>query len=174
MHARHKALAAALALGSALAAPGLAPGRAAAQEPAAQAEPQRRPQGPAAGPVIKLPRDASVGDERAAQQSAAARDERTAEPQKWEYCAIVGFVSRQRGLGISGPQVSAAVIRYFGSGTEDVVEGSSASESEALAAAFTKLGEDGWELAGVRPDLTLDEGSKSSATYFFKRPKRRY
>lgn len=162
MHARHKALAAALALGSALAALGLAPGRAAAQEPAAQAEPQRRPQGPAAGPVIKLPRDASVGDERAA------------EPQKWEYCAILGFVSRQRGLGISGPQVSAAVIRYFGNGTEDVVEGSSASENEALAAAFTKLGEDGWELAGVRPDLTLDEGSKSSATYFFKRPKRRY
>jgi hypothetical protein len=45
---------------------------------------------------------------------------------------------------------------------------------KALAAAFAKLGGDGWELAGVRTDLSLDEGRGTASTvYFFKRPKGR-
>jgi hypothetical protein len=173
MHAIHKALAAALALGSAFAAPAPAPARGAVQEPAAQTEPPRRPQGPAAGPVIKLPRSESLGDERATQQPAASGDERAAPagPQRWEYCSINGFVYHQRGLGLSGPHVPAAVIRYFGGSAEEV-EG--AYEDDAVANAFAKLGEEGWELAGVRTDLALKDGhGKSAAVYFFKRPKRR-
>ena len=173
MHTRHGALAAALAFGLAFAALTPMAARAAAQEPAAQTDPPpRRPQGPAAGPIIKLPRDASLGDDGPPQQPAASRNERAAQaaPQKWEYCAINGFVYHQRGFGSSGRHVPAAVIRYFGGETEEV-EG--AYEDDAVAKAFVKLGEEGWELAGVRPDILINEGSKSSATYYFKRPKRR-
>ncbi|HJQ30633.1 MAG TPA: hypothetical protein VJ866_00560 [Pyrinomonadaceae bacterium] len=174
MHAGHKALAAALILLSAFAAQAHArDGRAAAQEPAAQTEPPRRPQGPAASPVIKLPRDASLGDEREQQPQHAARDEHTAEPRKWEYCSISGFVFRTSGIGSSASRVASAVVRYFGGETE-TIEGPSGFEDDALAVAFAKLGEDGWELAGTRTDFHLSDGDgKASTVYFFKRPKRR-
>ena len=175
MHAGHKALATALVLLSAFAAHAHAHARtAAAQEPAAQTEPPRRPQGPAASPVIKLPRDASLGDEREPQpQQHATREERAAEPRKWEYCSISGFVFRTSGFGGSASRVASAVVRYFGGETE-TVEGPSGFEDDALAVAFAKLGEDGWELAGTRTDFHLSDGDgKATTVYFFKRPKRR-
>ncbi|HWW76590.1 MAG TPA: hypothetical protein VNZ44_14435 [Pyrinomonadaceae bacterium] len=175
MHAGHKALAAALILLSAFAAQAHThDGRDAAQEPAAQTEPPRRPQGPAASPVIKLPRDASLGDEREPQQQQhATRDERAAEPRKWEYCSISGFVFRASGFGSSASRIASAVVLYFGGGMEKI-EGPSDFEDDALAVAFAKLGEDGWELAGTRTDFHLSDGNgKSTTVYFFKRPKRR-
>ena len=61
-------------------------------------------------------------------------------------------------------------MRYFPSGSEEI-EG--ASEDEAMANAFAKLGEEGWELTAVRTDISLRDGDgASSAAYFFKRPKR--
>jgi len=173
MHAGHKALAAALILLNAFAAPADAHARVPAQEPAAQTDPPRRPQGPAAGPIIKLPRSESLGDERPTQQPAASRDERPAEPRRWEYCSIGGFVFRQSGFGSSSSRVASAVIRYFGGDTE-TVEGPSGFEDDALAVAFAKLGEEGWELAGTRTDFHLSDGDgKATTVYFFKRPKRR-
>ena len=47
------------------------------------------------------------------------------------------------------------------------------ARTRAARLAFAKLGEDGWELAGVRTDLKLREGDgETTAVYFFKRPKR--
>jgi hypothetical protein len=137
---------------------------------AQQAEPPRRPQGPAAGPIIRLPRGAGAGDEQP-QQTATAKDAAApaanAAPQKWEYCAISSdFRRREKGLNT---YFSVAVVRYFPADYEEV-EGP--TDSDALANAFAKLGDEGWELAGVRTDFTLNEGSRSTTTYFFKRPKR--
>lgn len=138
----------------------------AARARAQQTETPRRPQGPVAGPTIKLPPGA--GDE---QQAATPKDNGARSPSgtptRWEYCAITGFGSREKGFHT---YVTFAVIRYFPNTTEEV-EGE--SNDDALANAFAKLGDEGWELAGVRTDLHLNEGSgKASATYFFKRPKR--
>ena len=136
---------------------------------AQQAEPPRRPQGPAAGPIIRLPRGAGADDEQP-QQTATAKDDAapaaSAAPQKWEYCAIASdFVRREKGWNA---YVWAAVVRYFPAGREEV-EGP--TEWDALANAFAKLGDEGWELAGVKMDYT-DSSGRSTATYFFKRPKR--
>jgi hypothetical protein len=132
---------------------------------AQQTEPPRRPQGPAAGPIIKLPRGAGANDE-GPQQTANAKDAaRDAATQKWEYCAIVGFQTREKGLNTV---YSTAIVRYFPTGSEEV-EGS--SEQEALINAFARLGDEGWELAGIKTDYT-DSTGRTTATYFFKRPKR--
>ena len=136
---------------------------------AQQADPPRRPQGPAAGPIIKLPRGADATDEQP-QQTAPAKDRAarpaTAEPTRWEYCAITGFNVHPKGLNGAS---FWAIIRYFPNKTEEV-EGD--DYDDALANAFAKLGDDGWELTGVRTDFTLNEGAgRSGATYFFKRPK---
>jgi hypothetical protein len=172
MNVRHKRLAIALALASACAA--LTPtafGAGLGRAP--QAESQRRPQGPVAGPVIKLPPGAGASDERTTTTTDAKDEgERGASaPQKWEYCSINGFSYHQKGFSLSSPSyVPAAVIRYFPSGAEEV-EG--VSEDQAVGAAFAKLGDDGWELAGVRTDFSSSEGNgKSSTIYLFKRPKR--
>ncbi|HYH86225.1 MAG TPA: hypothetical protein VEX60_12285 [Pyrinomonadaceae bacterium] len=133
-----------------------------------QPEGQRRPRGAVAGPTIKLPR----GEGASAEQTAGAKEEaaRVAAPQKWEYCAITGIVWHQKGFSLSAPQVPAAVVRYFPSTVEEV-EG--VNEEDAIANAFAKLGEDGWELTGIKSDISLTDGNgKSSTTYFFKRPKR--
>jgi hypothetical protein len=140
----------------------------AADARAQQPEGQRRPRGAVAGPSIKLPR----GEGASADQSASAKEEtaRIAAPQKWEYCAIVGFNLRQKGFSLSSPSVPVAVVRYFPN-TYEEVEGT--SEEDAIANTFAKLGEEGWELVGVKVDINLTDGNgKSSATYFFKRPKR--
>ena len=135
---------------------------------AQQPEGQRKPRGVVAGPSIKLPR----GEGANAEQSASAKEEaaRASAPQKWEYCAITGIIWHQKGFSLSAPHVPAAVVRYFPNTVEEV-EG--ISEEDAIANAFTKLGEDSWELTGVKMDFNLTEGNgKSSTTYFFKRPKR--
>jgi hypothetical protein len=136
-----------------------------------QAGSQRRPQGPVAGPAIKLPRGEGAGDERAPQQQqSSGAKETTYAPLKWEYCSINGFNYHQKGLGLSAPSYPSAVVRYFSGGGEEV-EGQ--LEEEALANAFAKLGEDGWELTGVRTDFDLKDGNgKSTHVYFFKRPKK--
>lgn len=135
---------------------------------AQQPEGQRRPRGTVAGPTIKLPR----GEGANAEQPASAKEEttRAAATQKWEHCAITGIIWHQKGFSLSAPHVPAAVVRYFPSTVEEF-EG--ASEEDAIANAFAKLGEDGWEMTGVKVEINLTEGNgKSSAMYFFKRPKR--
>jgi hypothetical protein len=135
---------------------------------AQQADPPRRPQGPVAGPIIKLPRGADATDEQP-QQTATAKDRAAraaAEPTRWEYCAITGFNLRTKGLNGTSYW---AVVRYFPNKIEEV-EGD--DYDDALANAFARLGDDGWELAGVRTDPTLNEGiTRNGTTYFFKRPK---
>ena len=170
MFARHKAHA--LARAALLALLTLAPAaHGAAQTPEQQSEPQRKPQGPVAGPIIKLPPGAGAADERT--QTAAAREgaaREPAAPTKWEYCVIDGFKYLQKGFGPSSPRTPAAYVRFLPNGSE-AIEGS--TEEEALGNAFAKLGEEGWELTGVRTDLSLSDGDGTSrAVYFFKRPKR--
>jgi hypothetical protein len=174
MNVRPRALATTLAFAfactAALSASGAVPPR------APQAESQRRPQGPVAGPVIKLPRGEGASDERAPQPSstAAAKEDgsRVAPaPTRWEYCTINGFSYHQKGFSLSSPSlVPAAVIRYIPN-TGEEVEG--VSEDDAVANAFAKLGDDGWELAGIRMDFRSSDGSgNSTSVYYFKRPKR--
>ncbi|HEX8355199.1 MAG TPA: hypothetical protein VF611_20005 [Pyrinomonadaceae bacterium] len=140
---------------------------------AAQSEPQRRPQGPVAGPAIKLPRGEGAADARTQGSGRKDEDDEPAAPapRKWEYCVIKGFRYHQKGFSITSPtNVPAAHVRYFPGGSEEI-EG--ANEEEALGNAFAKLGEDGWELTGLRTDFKLSDGSGNSSTvYFFKRPKR--
>jgi hypothetical protein len=134
-----------------------------AQEP----EVPQRPQGPAAGPVIKLPRGMQTEVERPTSREAYAAQPGT--PRKWEYCAITGFVMKQQGFSLSSPRRPWAAIRYFSGGYEEVEGG---DEETALANAFAKLGEEGWELTGVRTSFRLDDGSGDTRhAYFFKRPK---
>jgi len=172
MYARRKTRA--LARAALLALLTLAPAaHAAAQSPETQSEPPRRQQGPVAGPAIKLPRGA--GAEEARGQTSPAQPEGEAAraawaPQKWEYCVMAGFRYRQKGLSLSSSPTPAAFVRYFPTGSEEI-EG--ASEEEALGNAFAKLGEEGWELTGVRTDLSLSDGNGTTrSVYFFKRPKR--
>jgi hypothetical protein len=160
----------ALAFAAALAVAALAPAaRAQTQQPD---PPPRRPRGPVAGPAIKLPPGSGAQEERT-QQPAPAKESagRTAwEAQRWEYCVIRGFKLHQKGFSFTQPlYVPAAYVRYFPEGSEEI-EG--ANEEEALAGAFAKLGDEGWELTAVRPEIVLSDGNgTSSATYFFKRPK---
>ena len=135
---------------------------------AQQPEPTRRPQGPAAGPVIKLPPGTASAEERA--QTASAKGETAqAAPTKWEYCVINGFRYHSSGFGSSARRTAAAQVRYLPEGSEEF-EGS--TEDEAVNNALAKLGEDGWELTAIRTDLQLDDGDgKTTAVYFFKRPK---
>lgn len=135
---------------------------------ARQTDPPPRPQGPAAGPVIKLPRGAGADAEQPAQTDPARRP--AFAPRKWEYCAITGFSWKQKGFSISSAQTPSAVVRYF-PGSFEEIEG--ANEEDALANAFAKLGEEGWELTGVRQSLRLDDGDgETRHVYYFKRPKR--
>jgi hypothetical protein len=166
MFARHDALARAALLALFALAP--------AAHASAQSEqpPPRRQQGPVVGPAIKLPRGAGAEDQRA-RDADAGRDEEVGRaawsPRKWEHCVIKGFKYVQKGLS-SSSRTPAAFVRYFPGGSEEI-EG--ATEDEALANAFAKLGEEGWELTAVRTDLSLSDGTgTSAAAYFFKRPKR--
>ncbi|MDT5295555.1 MAG: hypothetical protein QOJ76_2435 [Acidobacteriota bacterium] len=176
MNVRPRALATALAFAFACIAPAPTVSGAGLSR-APQAESQRRPQGPVAGPVIKLPRGEGAGDDRAQQQqpsssSSAAKDEGShiaSAPHKWEYCTINGFSYHQKGFS-STSITPAAVIHYFPGITEEV-EG--VSEDEAVANAFVKLGDDGWERAGIRTDFRSSDGNGNSmSVYYFKRPKR--
>jgi len=129
----------------------------------------RRPSGPAAGPVIKLPRgDGSTLDQPSPDSKERAAS--AADSKRWEYCAIVGFRWKQTGFGSYTTTTTYALVRFFPNTSEEV-EGS--GEQDALANAFTRLGDDGWELTGISTGVTLSDGNgSSSSTYFFKRPKR--
>jgi hypothetical protein len=138
---------------------------------AQQTEVPARPQGPAAGPIIKLPRGTQAEAERRPQTESL--DAQTAAPiaaaRKWEYCAITGFVWKQQGFSLSSPKRPAAVVRYF-SGGSDEVEG--ADEEMALANAFARLGDEGWELTTVRTSIHLEDGDgHTTHVYYFKRPR---
>jgi hypothetical protein len=138
---------------------------------AQQTTPPRRPNGPAAGPVIKLPRgDNASLDQTQSNSSTKEQGERApAEPRRWEYCAITGINWRQTGLS-SSSRTPFALVRFFPNTTEEV-EGT--SEPDALANAFARLGDDGWELTGISTSFNLSDGNGTSASvYYFKRPKR--
>jgi hypothetical protein len=136
---------------------------------AQQTTPPRRPSGPAAGPVIKLPPGSGASVEQMQSDSKGQTERAAAEPKRWEYCAIVGLNYRQKNFP-SNASTPSAVIRFFPDVLEEVEGG---NEELALANAFTRLGDDGWELTGIGTTLSLTDGSgKTSSVYYFKRPKR--
>jgi hypothetical protein len=76
---------------------------------------------------------------------------------KWEYCAITGIVSIEKGFR---SYIPAAVIRYFPN-TSEQVEGT-----------IAKLGDEGWEMVSVTDSFSLSEGSgRSYPVLYFKRAK---
>ena len=131
----------------------------------------RRPSGPAAGPIIKLPPGSGASLEQSNSSAKEQAERASAEPKRWEYCAITGFVMHQKGFSFSSPSYApSAVVRFFPNTTEEV-EGT--NEMDALANAFTRLGDDGWELTGISTNFSLNDGNGGSASvYYFKRPKR--
>jgi hypothetical protein len=136
---------------------------------AQQTPPPRRPSGPAAGPVIKLPPGSGASLEQSQPNSKEQAERGAHEPKRWEYCAIVSFNYRQKNFP-SNSYTPAAVIRFFPDTLEEVEGG---TEEQALANAFTRLGDDGWELTGITTSLSLTDGTgKTTSVYYFKRPKR--
>ena len=138
---------------------------------AQEQEVPRKPRGPAAGPVIKLPRGEGAPADEQAQTADAQRHAQPAAPQKWEYCSLTGYTYKSKEVGLSVRTVPTAVIRYFTPGTTEEVE--AANHELAIDNAVARLGDDGWELAGVRERFNLSEGTGfSSPVFYFKRPKR--
>jgi hypothetical protein len=131
---------------------------------AQQTEAPRRPRGPATGPAITLPRGQGEGLE----QSQHVEGARGSAAKRWEYCAVTHTYRKQTGFG-SSPATFFAVVRYYPNAVEEI-EGR--DEDDALANAFVKLGEEGWEMVAVRQNLNLLDGSgKATHTYLFKRQK---
>lgn len=131
--------------------------------------PPRRPSGPAAGPVIKLPPGSGASLEETQSNSSAKERAERAEPKRWEYCAITSVIWQQKGI-TSSSRAAFALVRFFPNTVEEV-EG--ANEEDAMANAFTRLGDDGWELTGVSTNFNLTDGNgKNINVYYFKRPKR--
>lgn len=124
----------------------------------------RRPGGPAAAPPITLPRGQGEGLEQPPPPAGA----KGPAAKRWEYCAVTNVYRKQTGFG-SSPATFFAVVRYYPNAGEEV-EGR--DEDDALANAFVKLGEEGWEMVAVRHNLNLLDGSgKATHTYLFKREK---
>lgn len=136
---------------------------------AQEQEVPRRPRGPAAGPVIKLPRgEGAPADEQ--QHPAEAQKARPPAPLKWEYCILTGHLYRSREVGLSTRSIPTAVIHCQPSAPVEV-EG--VTDEHAIANALDRLGEDGWELVGIRETFKLSEGTgESRPVFYFKRPKR--
>ena len=133
---------------------------------APQSEGARRPRGPATGPVITLPRGEGEGLEQPPQVE-GAKGAATARS-KWEYCAITHTYRKPTAFGSSSATVFAVVRHYPG----ETVEVEGRNEDEALANAFAKLGEEGWEMVGIKHSIDITDGyGKSTHAYFFKRPK---
>ena len=135
---------------------------------AQEQEVPRRPRGPAAGPVIKLPRgEGAPADE---QQPAENQRAQQAAPIRWEYCIVTANTFKTREIGLSTRHIPTATINYHPGNFEEVEGG---TPDAALLNAFAKLGDEGWELAGVREKVSLNEGTGSSTpVFYFKRPKR--
>ena len=133
---------------------------------APQSEGARRPRGPGAGPIIPLPRGEGEGLEQPP-QAESTKGGPTARP-KWEYCAIT-HTYRKPTVFNPSTAPALAVIRHYPGETEEI-EGK--NEDEALSNAFAKLGEDGWEMVGIKHSIDITDGyGKSTHVYFFKRPK---
>lgn len=134
-----------------------------------QTTPPRRPSGPVAGPVIKLPPGSGASLEQTQPNSKEQAERAAPVPKRWDYCAIVGVNWRQKNFP-SNASTPSAVIRFFPNTLEEIEGG---TEEDALANAFTRLGDDGWELTGISANFSLTDGSgKTSSVYYFKRPKR--
>lgn len=164
MNRPRRAPALALALVSAACAPTLLTSARAPAPAAQQSETPRRPTGPAAGPPITLPRGQGEGLE----QPQPPEHSKGSAPKRWEYCAVTHTFRKQSGFGPSSATFIAAVRFY--PNTYEEVEGK--DEDDALANAFAKLGEEGWEMVAVRQNLSLLDGNgRATHTYLFKRQK---
>ncbi len=131
---------------------------------AQQTEAPRRPRGPATGPSITLPRGQGEGLE----QSPPSEGARGTAAKRWEYCAVTHTYRKPTSLG-SLSATFFAVVRFYPN-TYEEIEGR--DEEDALANAFVKLGEEGWEMVAVRQNLNLLDGSgRATHTYLFKRQK---
>ncbi|HVF86339.1 MAG TPA: hypothetical protein VM866_02060 [Pyrinomonadaceae bacterium] len=129
---------------------------------AQQLEGSRKPRSPAVGPIILLP---PGGGEIVATQE-TERPKTNLASKKWEYCAITGFASIEKGFRTYTP---VAVIRYFPNVIEQV-EGT--SQEDAQANAVAKLGDEGWEMVGVAEPFTILEGNgRNTSVFYFKRAK---
>ena len=131
---------------------------------ARQSEGARKPRGPVAGPAIPLPRGEGETPEQS-QQAEGAKGA-AASQRRWEYCAITGTIPKQ--TGFNAAPAKALVRRY----PNDLEEVEGRDEEDALANAFARLGDEGWELVGIKQTLNVSDGyGKSTHVYFFKRPK---
>ncbi|MCI0490273.1 MAG: hypothetical protein L0229_27085 [Blastocatellia bacterium] len=97
-------------------------------------------------------------------EASRTNDDISNDGQLWEYCAVskAAYVSTNRAGGYW--------ITYFtesGFKVEDVED--KATRNAALSLAFSKLGQDGWEMVGTGP---LEVREKKIDAYYFKRPKR--
>lgn len=154
----------ALALVFAACAPTLLTSARAGAPVAQQSETPRRPTGPVAGPSITLPRGQGEGLE----QPQPSEHSKGSAPRRWEYCAVTHTFRKQAGFGPLAATFVAAVRFY--PNTYEEIEGK--DEDDALANAFSKLGEEGWEMVAVRQNLNLLDGSgRATHTYLFKRQK---
>lgn len=164
MNRTRRALALALALVFAACAPTLLTSARAGASAAQQSETPRRPTSPAAGPSITLPR----GQGEALEQPQPPEHSKGSAPKRWEYCAVTHTFRKQSGFGTS-PATFVAAVRFYPN-THEEIEGR--DEDDALANAFSRLGEEGWEMVAVRQNLNLLDGSgKATHTYIFKRQK---
>lgn len=91
--------------------------------------------------------------------------ERRVSQPKWEYCAITGIGTVEKGLRY----VPSAQVSYFTSaGTRrESIEG---GENQPVAAAIAKLGMEGWEMVGESTFDFRGTETPSPGVLYFKRP----
>lgn len=130
---------------------------------------EKRRDGPIPGPIIKLPPgqyDVTAPAAEGEQQQQQRRAVSSRAAQRWEYCAM-RIVNFRKESSFSNQLISTAYIRYLRGGGESI---DAANEDEVLAAAMTKLGDEGWELVAIGESFTLSDGNGySTPRYFFKR-----
>ncbi len=80
--------------------------------------------------------------------------------QKWEYCAIKGVASMSRDMHPNFPALWGFSVEGL-----KIIEMKGKDEKEQVAHAIARLGEDGWEMAGVGAD------GEVSHIIYFKRSK---
>lgn len=85
---------------------------------------------------------------------------------KWEYCGLAYVVNTRKA---DGKNVSKAYVKYLGSKRTEEVEGT--TTDEALANAFAKLGNEGWELVGPAPLHVGGMVNADNGPVYFKRIK---
>jgi hypothetical protein len=90
--------------------------------------------------------------------------------QKWEYCAVTDVNRRPPSVpGVDGPMV-ATVVYFLDTGEKrETLEVPSGKSYDSLAKAFTKLGQDGWELVFEGAETLV--GASHTNAFYFKRPK---